>query len=295
MIDDAGTINMVTQVLELLRRLKNSSKIVEVYQGVSAEEFPSMCKIWETFSSLSLEEEEAVVWEVVAELVNRRQAQSKGNGIKPGAKVKTCSSCKGQGMVNNMQRTPFGVFQNVQTCPNCRGSGEEVEEYCPTCRGRGATSNVENVNVKIPAGVETGTALRIREAGNAGLRGGPRGDLYVTLNVRRDPKFRREAADIYTEEDISYVDAILGCTVKADTVDGKMDLKVPAGTQPDQKLRIKGKGAPRLGTDVRGDQIVTVKVKIPVNVSGKEKELVEQISELSKKKGGFFNFGGSDK
>ena len=219
----------------------------------------------------------------------------KGNGIKPGAKVKTCSSCKGQGMVNNMQRTPFGVFQNVQTCPNCRGSGEEVEEYCPTCRGRGATSNVENVNVKIPAGVETGTALRIREAGNAGLRGGPRGDLYVTLNVRRDPKFRREAADIYTEEDISYVDAILGCTVKADTVDGKMDLKVPAGTQPDQKLRIKGKGAPRLGTDVRGDQIVTVKVKIPVNVSGKEKELVEQISELSKKKGGFFNFGGSDK
>mmetsp|Transcript_37232 Transcript_37232/g.37917 ORF Transcript_37232/g.37917 Transcript_37232/m.37917 type:complete len:464 (-) Transcript_37232:181-1572(-) len=218
-----------------------------------------------------------------------------GTGIKPGAKVKTCGVCGGRGVVNNMQRTPFGVFQNVQSCANCRGSGQEVEEYCPTCRGKGAVAETKEVVIRVPAGVETGTSLRVRDAGNAGKRGGPRGDLFVELRIKRDPKFRRENTEIYTEEEISYTDAILGCTVKANTVDGKTEVKIPAGTQPEQKLRLKGKGVPRLGTDVRGDQYITVKVKIPTNVGGKEKELVEQINDLSKKKGGgFFNFGGDD-
>jgi molecular chaperone DnaJ len=219
-----------------------------------------------------------------------------GTGIKPGAKVKTCGVCSGRGAVTNMQRTPFGVFSNVQTCANCRGSGQEVEEYCPSCKGKGAVAESKEVVMKIPAGVESGNSLRIREAGNSGLRGGPRGDLFVELRVKKDPKFRRDNTEIYTEEEISYTDAILGCTIKADTVDGKTEIKVPAGTQPEQKLRLKGKGVPRMGTDVRGDQFVTVKIKIPTSVSGKEKELIEQIAELSKKKGGsgFFNFGGGD-
>lgn len=215
-----------------------------------------------------------------------------GTGIKPGAKVKTCGACGGRGVVNNVQRTPFGVFSNVQTCANCRGSGQEVEEYCPTCRGKGAVAETKDVVIRVPAGVEAGTSLRVRDAGNAGKRGGPRGDLFVELRIKKDPKFKRENTEIYSDEEISYVEAILGCTIKADTVDGKTDVKIPAGTQPDQKLRLKGKGAPRLGTEVRGDQYITVKVKIPTNVTGKEKELVEQISELSKKKtGGFFGFG----
>eukprot|EP01041_Mallomonas_annulata_P004567 gene4567-9077_t len=219
-----------------------------------------------------------------------------GTGIKPGAKVKTCGGCGGRGVVNNMQRTPFGVFSNVQTCANCRGSGQEVEEYCPTCRGKGAVSETKEVVIRVPAGVETGTSLRVRDAGNAGKRGGPRGDLFVELRIKKDPKFKRENTEIYTEEEISYTDAILGCSIKADTVDGKTDVKIPSGTQPEQKLRLKGKGVPRLGTEVRGDQYITVKIKIPTAVSGKEKELVEQIAELSKKKsgGGFFNFGGSE-
>jgi molecular chaperone DnaJ len=218
-----------------------------------------------------------------------------GNGIKPGAKVSTCSACAGQGVVNNMQRTPFGVFNNVQTCPNCRGSGQEIEEYCGTCKGKGSTFEIKEVQLKIPAGVEAGVTLRVRDTGNAGKRGGPRGDLYVQVAVKKDAKFRRDGIDIYTNEDISYADAILGSTISADTVDGKMDVKIPVGTQPEQKIRLRGKGAPKLGSEVRGDAFITVKVKIPTNVSGKEKELIEQIAELSgkEKKGGFFSgFGG---
>ena len=125
--------------------------------------------------------------------------------------------------------------------------------------------------------------------GNAGKRGGRRGDLFVQLDIKKDPKFSRDGADIASEEEVSYFDAILGTTIKADTVDGKLEVKIPPGTQPEQKLRLKGKGAPRLGSDQRGDAYITVKVKIPSNVSGKEKELVEQIAaEASKKKGGFF-------
>lgn len=222
-------------------------------------------------------------------------ATCSGSGVKPGAKVRTCSLCNGAGVVNNMQRTPFGVFSNVQTCPNCRGGGQEVDEYCPTCRGKGTNSDVKEVVLKIPPGVENGSNLRIRDAGNAGKRGGPRGDLFVQVSIKKDSKFKREGSDIYTDEEISYFDAILGTTIKADTVDGKVDVKIAPGTQPDQRLRLRGKGAPKLGTDVRGDAYITVKVKIPSSVTGKEKELIEQIAELSeKKKGGFFSgFGGN--
>eukprot|EP01039_Chlorochromonas_danica_P002452 gene2452-2687_t len=217
-----------------------------------------------------------------------------GSGIKPGAKARTCSVCQGQGVVNNMQRTPFGVFQNVQTCPNCRGSGEEVDEYCPTCRGKGSVSDTKEVVVKIPAGIDDGATLRVRDAGNSGKRGGPRGDLFVQISVKRDPKFKRDGLDIFSEEEISYADAILGTTIKADTVDGKLEVRIPSGTQPEQKLKLKNKGAPKLGTDFRGDAYITVKVKIPTNVSGKEKELVEQIADLQKKRsGGFFGGFGS--
>ena len=221
-----------------------------------------------------------------------------GSGIKPGAKARTCSTCQGQGAVNNMQRTPFGVFNNVQTCPNCRGSGQEIDEYCPTCKGKGATTETKEVVIRVPAGIEAGTSLRVRDAGNAGRKGGPRGDLFVQLSVKRDAKFRREGTDIMTDEEISYTEAILGTTIKADTVDGKMDVKIPSGTQPEQKLRLRGKGVPKLGTDTRGDAYITVKVKIPTSVAGKEKELVEEIDKLRNPKkpsgpGGFFSgFGG---
>ena len=204
-----------------------------------------------------------------------------GNGVKPGAKVNTCSACGGQGVVNNMQRTPFGVFNNVQTCPNCRGSGQQIDEYCPTCGGKGTNVESKEVVIRVPAGIEAGSSLRVRDAGNAGKRGGPRGDLFVQVSVKRDPRFKRDGVDVYTEEEITYTEAILGTTVKATTLDGEMDVKIPVGTQPEQKLRLKGKGIPKLGaSEVRGDAYITVKVKIPTNVGGKEKELVEEINTM---------------
>lgn len=214
-----------------------------------------------------------------------------GSGVKPGAKVKTCQTCGGQGVVNNMQRTPFGVFNNVQTCPNCRGTGQQIDEYCPTCGGKGANVESKEVVIRVPAGIEAGSSLRVRDAGNAGKRGGPRGDLFVQVGVKRDPRFKRDGIDVYTEEEITYTEAILGTTVKATTLDGDMDVKIPVGTQPEQKLRLKGKGIPKLGaSDVRGDAYITVKVKIPTSVSGKEKELVEQINTMN---GGRTGSGGS--
>ena len=147
----------------------------------------------------------------------------------------------------------------------------------------------QEVVVRVPAGISSGTSLRVRGAGNDGRKGGPRGDLFVVVNVKRDPKFRRDSLDLYTEEEISYADAILGATIKADTVDGKLEVKVPSGTQPEQKLRLRGKGVPKLGTaDFRGDQFITIKVKIPQSVSGKEKELIEEIAALNKKDKGFW-------
>ena len=146
--------------------------------------------------------------------------------------------------------------------------------------------------MRVPAGIEAGTSLRVRDAGNAGRRGGPRGDLFVQVQIKRDARFKREGNDIYTDEEITYTDAILGVSIKAETVDGKIDVSIPTGTQPEQKLRLRGKGVTKLGTDTRGDQFITVKVKIPTSVSGKEKELIESIRDLSasekKKDKGFF-------
>ena len=209
-----------------------------------------------------------------------------GSGIKPGAKIRTCGTCSGSGRVTTIQRTPFGAFQNTQTCPTCRGSGQEIEDYCGSCRGKGTISETKEVTVSIPAGVDSGATLRVKEQGNAGVKGGRRGDLFVLLNVKKDPKFRRDGTDIYSEEEISYVDAILGTTIKAKTVDGPIEIKILPGTQPDQKMRLRGHGVPRLGSSTksenRGDAIVVVKVKIPQSISGKEKELMEQIAALKK-------------
>jgi molecular chaperone DnaJ len=176
----------------------------------------------------------------------------------------------------------------------CRGSGQEIEEYCPTCKGRGANSDTKEVQIRVPAGIENGATMRVRDAGNAGKKGGPRGDLFVNLVVKRSEKFKRDGTEIYSDEEVSYVDAILGAKIMAETVDGKTEVIIPPGTQPEQRLRLRGKGAPKLGTDIRGDAYLTVKVKIPTSISGKEKELIEALKAVEdgkrkKDKGGFFS------
>lgn len=208
-----------------------------------------------------------------------------GNGVEPGSKVSTCASCGGRGVTMAVTRTPLGNFQTQQTCPECRGTGEKVEQYCGTCSGRGTVNKTKQIKVDVPPGVEDGNKLRVRAEGDAGPNGGPAGDLYIFLKVKSDSKFRREGTEIYSDAPISYADAILGTSLKVPVVDGEVTIKVPAGTQPEQVLRVKGNGAPALGDATRrGDHYVTVKIDIPTSVSDEEKELVEKLRALQEKK-----------
>merc|ERR1712232_537119 len=157
-----------------------------------------------------------------------------GDGVKPGSSVTTCTTCNGMGVTMQVTRTPLGNFQTQQTCPDCRGTGQKVGEYCGTCSGQGTVSKTKQIKVTIPPGVEDGNKLRVRGEGDAGPSGGPAGDLYIFLKVKPDPNFRREGPEIYSEATVSYVDAILGASVKVPVVDGDVTIKVPPGTQPEQ-------------------------------------------------------------
>jgi len=218
-----------------------------------------------------------------------------GDGVKPGSKISTCNVCNGAGVVMQVTRTPLGNFQTQQTCSACRGTGQRVEEYCGTCSGKGLTQKTKQIKVTVPPGVEDGNKLRVRGEGDSGPNGGPAGDLYIFLRVKEDPKFRREGPEIYSDASVSYVDAILGASIKCPVVDGEVTIKVPPGTQPGQVMRLKGNGAPRLGNpDSRGDHYVTMNVDIPKDVSKEEKELINKLKDLQvkkkEKKGkGFFN------
>jgi molecular chaperone DnaJ len=216
-----------------------------------------------------------------------------GNGVKPGSKVSTCSACNGAGATVQVTRTPLGNFQTQQTCPQCRGTGQRVEEYCGSCSGQGVNQKTKQIKVTIPPGVEDGNKLRVRGEGDAGPSGGPAGDLYIFLKVKDDAIFRREGPEIYSDATVSFIDAIIGASIKVPVVDGEVTIKVPPGTQPGQVMRLKGNGAPRLGNaGARGDHYVTMNVEIPKGMSTEEEDLIKQLKDLRDKKdakgGGFF-------
>ncbi|GJT89755.1 chaperone protein DnaJ A7A, chloroplastic-like protein, partial [Tanacetum coccineum] len=207
-----------------------------------------------------------------------------GSGAKPGTTPSRCSPCGGQGQVISSARTPLGVFQQVSTCSSCGGSGE-ISTPCNTCKGDGRVKKSKRISLKVPAGVDSGSRLRVRSEGNAGRRGGPPGDLFVMIDVIPDPVLKRDDTNILYTCKVSYLDAILGTTVKVPTVDGTVDLKVPAGTQPGTTLVMAKKGVPLLNkSNRRGDQLVRVQVEIPKRVSGEEKKLIEELSNLKKGK-----------
>jgi molecular chaperone DnaJ len=216
-----------------------------------------------------------------------------GNGVKPGSKVSICSTCGGSGVTVQVTRTPLGNFQTQQTCPACRGTGQRIEEYCGTCGGQGLNQKTKQIKVTIPPGVENGNKLRVRGEGDAGPSGGPAGDLYIFLKVKEDKSFRREGPEIYSDASVSYIDAILGASIKCPVVDGEVTIKVPPGTQPGQVMRLKGNGAPKLGNpSVRGDHYVTMNVEIPKDLSKEEEDLVKKLKELREKKSSGGIFGG---
>ncbi|KAL1831760.1 hypothetical protein ACET3Z_001411 [Daucus carota] len=214
--------------------------------------------------------------------INRLEkcGKCKGSGSKPGSIPSRCRTCGGQGQVVQSARTPLGVFQQVMTCSSCGGTGE-ISSPCNTCSGDGRVMKSKKISLKVPAGVDGGSRLRVRSEGNAGNNGGPRGDLFVLIDVIPDPVLIRDDTNILYTSKITYTDAILGTTVKVPTVDGMVDLKVPAGTQPGTTLVMAKKGVPFLNKkNRRGDQLVRVQVVLPKRLSVEEKKLIEQLSNL---------------
>ena len=221
----------------------------------------------------------------------------KGSGARPGTSSRTCTTCNGAGQVRRATRTPFGTFAQVSVCPTCDGTGEVIEEKCDVCGGSGRRQETKKLKITIPAGVDNGMKLRVAREGDAGLKGGPPGDLFVYLTVENDGEFQREGNDIKSDITISYIQAILGCTIKVNTVDGQEDLTIPAGTQPNTVLILENKGVPKLGNPVsRGDHRITVKISMPARVTGEERDLLEKIAKVRGEtvgKGGIEGFLGN--
>lgn len=203
-----------------------------------------------------------------------------GTGAKPGTSAQTCSKCGGKGQVVYTQQSLFGMVRNVQTCPDCKGTGKVVKDKCPDCYGSGYTSSRKKIQVTIPAGIDDGQSIRIREKGEPGTNGGPRGDLLVEVTVSRHPIFQRQNFDIYSTAPISFAQAALGGDVKISTIDGEILYNVKAGTQTDTKVRLRGKGVPTLrNKDVRGDHYVTLVVQVPTKLTNEQKELLEEFDD----------------
>ena len=205
-----------------------------------------------------------------------------GTGAKPGTSPETCPKCGGKGQVVYTSQSFFGTVQNVQTCPNCGGSGKVIKEKCTSCSGTGFTSSRKKIQVSIPAGIDNGQSVRIREKGEPGANGGPRGDLLVEVNVSRHPILQRQDMHIFSTVPISFAQAALGGDVRVPTVDGDVIYTVKPGTKTDTKVRLKGKGVPSLrNAQVRGDHYVTLVIQTPEKLSAEAKEALRKFDLLA--------------
>ncbi len=203
-----------------------------------------------------------------------------GSGADPQSKITTCYTCGGSGKVQQIQRTFFGSFQTVSTCPNCGGEGKKAERECGECRGSGVVRASKKLKIKIPAGIDDGETIKLSGEGEAGKRGGRPGDLFLTFRVKPDREFRRQGNDILSKAEISFTQAALGDKIGVETLDGKVKLNIPAGTQSGQIFRLKGKGVPNLSGYGRGDQLVEVVVVTPTRLTKRQKELLEELGRV---------------
>lgn len=205
-----------------------------------------------------------------------------GTGAKPGTSPETCPKCGGKGQVVYTQQSFFGMVQNVQTCPDCGGTGKIIREKCSDCGGTGYISSKKKISVSIPAGIDNGQSVRIREKGEPGVNGGPRGDLLVEVVVSRHPIFQRQDMHIFSTVPITYAQAALGADIRIKTVDGKVIYTVKPGTKTDTKVRLKGKGVPSVrNAQVRGDHYVTLVIQTPEHLSAEAKEALRKFDELT--------------
>jgi molecular chaperone DnaJ len=209
-----------------------------------------------------------------------------GSGAKPGTKATTCRLCGGAGIVRQGQ----GLFVLQTTCPQCHGNGKSITDLCPSCRGAGTNPKKVTIKVRIPAGIEDGSRLRVSGEGEPGRDGGARGDLYVYVTVKADRFFERHENDVVCKIPVTYAQATLGVEIEVPTLDGTAKLKIPSGTQPNDLLRMRGLGIPT-SNGHRGDQIVVVQLTVPKKVSERQRELLRELGEIDEKAGehkGFF-------
>ena len=205
-----------------------------------------------------------------------------GTGGEPGSRVDTCPNCHGSGQEAVIQNTPFGRMQSVRTCSRCHGTGKSIEKPCSKCRGTGEMLAKRKISIKIPAGVDSGSRLRVANEGEPGILGGPKGDLYVYIFVRPHKEFERNGNDVISRVNISFAQAALGATIQVNTLDGKVELKIPEGTQTGTAFRVKGKGIPYLrNPKQRGDQHIVVTVQTPKKLTDTQRELLLRFANES--------------
>ena len=204
-----------------------------------------------------------------------------GSGAKPGTNPQTCKTCGGSGQATRAQQTPFGQFMTTSTCPTCRGKGKVVDDPCTECHGSGKVQKKRTIKVKVPGGIESGSRMRVTGEGEHGSAGGPPGDLFVDIYVKPHKLFKRMGNDILVGANISFTQAALGDEITVPTVDGKVKLKVPAGTQPGGTFRVRDKGMPNIHGYGQGDLHVQVNVKVPTKLDAKQKELLRQFARAS--------------
>jgi molecular chaperone DnaJ len=198
-----------------------------------------------------------------------------GSGSKPGSDPKVCPTCRGAGQVRYQQ----GFFSVSKSCGQCNGEGKIVTDPCPECRGKGSVKDTKTLSIKVPAGVETGSRLKSPGDGGQGVKNGPNGDLYIAIHVKEHPLFQREDNNVICEFPISFTQAALGCEIEVPTLEGKVSMKIPEGTQSGKIYRLRSKGIPSLQGYGRGDQLVVIKVETPTNLNRKQKELLEEFAK----------------
>ena len=213
--------------------------------------------------------------------INRTEqcGSCRGSGCAAGTTAEICPDCHGSGTVRTQQRTIMGTFATTAPGSRCNGTGKITHQPCPDCRGTGAVRKQKKITVKVPAGIDNGQSISLRGQGNAGVNGGPPGDLIITIGVRSHERFVREGSDVLSEETVSFVQAALGGELEIPTVDGKVKYTLPEGTQPGTTFRLRGKGIPYLNGKGRGDHYVTVRVEVPRNLNGEQKAALKKFGE----------------
>jgi molecular chaperone DnaJ len=206
-----------------------------------------------------------------------------GNGAEPGSSVETCGTCGGSGQVRRAAQSIFGQVVNVVSCPACQGQGRIIRHPCSDCRGQGRVEQTKRLNLRIPPGVDTGSQIRLTGEGEAGMRAGPPGDLYVVIRVKPHAHLTRRDQDVIYELKLNIVQAALGDKIEVPTVDGQVEVSIPAGTQYGQTFRLAGKGIPHVRTGRRGDQFVVAQIVVPKDLNSNQKALLKQVGGLTGK------------